>query len=204
MSFLTPVLMSSITTTVAALLILGYFLVVEPRTRKGAAARSLESGAFDRGSTLAIGAAFGFSIMLLLLTLALNAFQLGPLPLRFGAWLGWVGVGLMLAGLALRLLAARTLGAFYTRTLVAAPGQPVVQRGPYRVVRHPGYLGDLILWIGAALATQNLVAIAGIPVVMIAVYAYRIRREEAMLNATLGDSYAAYVARTWGLIPWVY
>jgi protein-S-isoprenylcysteine O-methyltransferase len=196
--------MSSVTSSFAAFLILGGFLAAEPRTRTGAAARSLDRGASDRSSTRAIGMAFAFSLTLLLLTLALDAFGLGLLPLPLGAWLGWMGVGIMLLGLALRLLAARALGAYYTRTLVAAPDQPVVRGGPYRVVRHPGYLGSLLLWIGAALATHNLVAIVGIPLLMVAVYVYRIRQEEAMLTATLGTPYVAYMARSWRLIPGVY
>ncbi len=199
-----PFLMSSVASSVAAFLILGYFVGIEPRTRKTAAARSLSRGEFDRGSTAAIGIAFGISIAVLLLTLALNAFRLGLLALPLGAWFGWSGVAVMLLGLALRLQAARTLGAYFTRTLLAAPDQSIVQHGLYRVVRHPGYLGDLLLWIGASMATHNLFAIVCIPVVMVAAYAYRIRQEEAMLRATLGEPYVAYMARTQRLIPFVY
>ncbi len=110
----------------------------------------------------------------------------------------------MLLGLILRLQATRTLGAFFTRTLVAAADQPIIQKGPYRVVRHPGYLGDLLMWIGASMATQNGFAIAFITCVMLLAYAYRIRREETMLRVTLGESYAAYMARTKRLIPFIY
>lgn len=203
MSFL-GFLESSVVTSVAAFLILGAFLGIEPRTRKGAAARSLNRGEGDRGSTVAIGIAVAFSISLLLLTLALNAFRLSLLPQPLGAWLGWIGVALMLIGLALRLQAARTLGAFYTRTLVAAPDQPVVQQGPYRLVRHPGYLGSLLLWLGAALATHNLIAVVCVPLVILAAYVYRIQQEEAMLRASLGEPYLTYMSRTRRLIPFVY
>lgn len=43
------------------------------------------------------------------------------------------------SGLALRVWSMRTLGAFYTRTLRTAQNQHVVDTGPYRMIRHPGY-----------------------------------------------------------------
>jgi protein-S-isoprenylcysteine O-methyltransferase Ste14 len=200
MSFFT----SSVASSIAAYLILGCFLVIEPLTRKNATARSLRRGEFDRGSTLALGIAFGLSISMLLLTLWLNAFGIGLLPRPLGAWVGWSGVTLMLLGLILRLQAARILGAYFTRTLVAAADQPIIQEGPYRVVRHPGYLGDLLMWIGASMAPQNGFAIAFVTCVMLLAYAYRIRREEVMLRATLREPYVTYMARTRRLTPFIY
>jgi hypothetical protein len=49
------------------------------------------------------------------------------------------------------------LGRFYTRTLVTVSNQELVNRGAYRLVRHPGYRGSLLTWTGAslALAPQN-------------------------------------------------
>ena len=195
-------LASSIVSTLVAYCILLGFLIVEPRTRKSAAARSLSAGAPDRGSTAVIGAAFGLSMALLLLSLALNALGFGILPL--GAWFGWAGVVVMLVGFALRLWSTRTLGEFFTRTLLVAENQRIVREGPYRLVRHHGYLADLLLWIGAAVATHNVVVIFCICVVMALAYSYRIRREEAMMLSALGEPYAAYMAQTKRLIPLIY
>jgi len=48
------------------------------------------------------------------------------------------------------------LGRFFTRTLRVTGEQRVVSDGPYRVVRHPGYLGDILMWTGAALTTLTV------------------------------------------------
>jgi protein-S-isoprenylcysteine O-methyltransferase Ste14 len=113
-------------------------------------------------------------------------------------------VALMGAGLGLRVWAALVLGAFYTRTLRTSAGQRIVAEGPYRLVRHPGYLGVLLLWLGAGLATANWIAAATIMAFMVRAYARRIQTEEAMLTATFGDEYLRFAGRTWRLIPFVY
>jgi protein-S-isoprenylcysteine O-methyltransferase Ste14 len=110
----------------------------------------------------------------------------------------------MVGGLVLRVWAVRVLGAFYTRTLRTNAGQRIVAEGPYRLVRHPGYLGVLLLWLGAGLSTANWIAAATNMGFMVRAYRGRIQTEEAMLAATFGDDYARYAGRTWRLIPFVY
>jgi protein-S-isoprenylcysteine O-methyltransferase Ste14 len=78
-----------------------------------------------------------------------------------------------------------------------------VEEGPYRLVRHPGYLGVLLLWLGAGLASANLLVAGLITVSMGRAYSRRIRSEEAMLTDTFGEDYVAYTRRTRRLIPWV-
>lgn len=69
-----------------------------------------------------------------------------------------IGLIMQASGLALRVWSMRTLGAFYTRTLRTAQNQHVVDTGPYRMIRHPGYTGALLVWIGLALASRSVPA----------------------------------------------
>jgi protein-S-isoprenylcysteine O-methyltransferase len=110
----------------------------------------------------------------------------------------------MTAALALRVWAARVLGRFYTRTLRVAGDQQVVDTGPYRLVRHPGYLADIALWAGFGLAAQSWPAAGLLSALMAAVYLRRINAEEAMLAEALGEPYRAYMARTARLLPGLY
>ena len=71
-------------------------------------------------------------------------------------------------------------------------------------MRHPGYGGVLLLWVGAGLASQNWAVAAIILSLMSVVYAYRIKSEESMLQTAFGDQYRSYMQLTWRLVPWVF
>jgi protein-S-isoprenylcysteine O-methyltransferase len=177
------------------------FLVMERSTRRGPHALSLEAGRFDRRTTRLLGLAFVAGILTLLVAPVLNAYRVGTLAYDS---IGWAGVGLMAGAIGLRYWAGRVLGRFYTRTLRVADDQGLVEHGPYRMIRHPGYSADLLMWIGGGLATVNWVAAVFLLLVMLGSYLYRIRCEEAMLLATLGTRYQSYRERTWRLVPFVY
>jgi len=170
--------------------------------RQGEQAKSLHSGQFDRGSTRLIGKAFIIAILVLIAAPALNAFQIGGLSK--GAVVGWAGIGVMLGGLALRWWANRTLGRFYTSTLRVYEGQRIIRQGPYKLLRHPGYSGMILMWVGAGFATLNWMAAAIVILAMGVSYHYRIVSEEAMLMTTFGEQYQTYKAHTWRLLPFVY
>ena len=189
-------------TTVVSYLLIGSFLVLQRVLRRGEQARSLRPNQEDKGTTKLIGLAFGFNILALILAPLLNSFEVAHLDLGFP--LGWVGVALMLAGLVLRWWANAVLGRFYTSTLRLAEGQRIVRAGPYRLVRHPGYGGVLLLWAGAGLASQNWAVAAIILSMMSVAYAYRIKSEESMLQTAFGDQYRSYMQFTWRLVPWVF
>jgi protein-S-isoprenylcysteine O-methyltransferase Ste14 len=178
----------------------GCFFLIEPLLRQGAEARSFAAPETDRGTTSEIGRAFGLNIIILGAMPLLNRADIGR---RDNPRLAWWGVAVMSGGLALRAWSARVLGASYTRTLRTSAGQRIVALGPYRLVRHPGYLGVLLLWLGAACAADNWIAAAPLAP-LIRAYYHRMQAEEAMLSATFGDDYRHYRGRTWRLIPLLY
>jgi len=118
--------------------------------------------------------------------------------------LGWIGVAIGAMGFAFRLWAMCVLGRFYTRTLVTTADQRVVRAGPYRLVRHPGYLGSMLVWIGAAMSSANLASVLAVAVLLTVAYAHRIRTEERMLIEALGEPYAEYCRKSWRLVPFVF
>jgi len=188
-------------TTILALLLVLLFSLIEGRLRQGRQAQTMEAGASDRDSTRRLGRAYGMAIIGLLLAPVLNVLGIARIP--YGA-AAWAGLAVECGGIALRIWANQVLGEFYTRTLRVADNQPVVQRGPYRLLRHPGYLGQILMWTGAALAGANWIILVMVVAVICLAYHYRIRAEEAMLGDRLGQPYLDYQARTWKLMPFVY
>jgi protein-S-isoprenylcysteine O-methyltransferase Ste14 len=113
------------------------------------------------------------------------------------------GVCCVLAGTALRRNAVATLGRYFTVDVATEASQPVIEAGPYQIIRNPAYAGLLLSLVGFGLALGNWAGLAAMLVLASAAFTYRIAVEEAALLSTLGDPYARYMRRTWRLIPFV-
>ncbi|PLK71339.1 methyltransferase [Rhizobium sp. TH135] len=98
----------------------------------------------------------------------------------------------------------KDLGKNWSVTLEVREGHQLVTGGVYAHVRHPMYASFLLWGITQALLIPNWIAgLAGLVAVM-ALYAVRQSREEAMMRDTFGAEYDAYCARTKRLIPGVF
>ena len=180
----------------AASLPLIAFGLTEFFLRRGATARSLKPTDSDRGTTPLIFGCYALVVDLLFAPNLPGTF--------FPAAAAWIGVGVAFAGLGLRWWAMAILGRFYTRTLTTTADQNVIVHGPYRWIRHPGYLGSLLTWVGAAAASRNVLVVILVMVVLVLVYARRIAAEEAMLAEKLGKDHLDYQRRSWRLLPFLY
>ena len=172
------------------------FVGLEAAARRPGDAASLEATAQDRNTTRALAASYVAAAALVPLAGRLPG---GDLP----AVTGPAGLGLEIAGLAIRGWAMVTLGRAYSRTLRVSDGQPVIDDGPYRFVRHPGYLGSIATWTGFALTSRRGIAVAGVVVLFGRAYGRRMMAEEAMLAATL-PGYVDYMERTWRMLPGIW
>lgn len=173
-------------------LLIGTYFLLEGRLRQGQEARSLEPTPHDRWTTWLSGVAFGIAVVGAPLVA-------GYMPIDRPA-VGVGGLAMMVVGLGLRWWAAVSLGRHYTRTLRILDHHRLVDTGPYRVVRHPGYLAVMALWTGYGLAWLSLasIAVAALPVIVL--YVCRVLLEERMLSAALPE-YREYRRRTWRILP---
>ena len=115
-----------------------------------------------------------------------------------------VGMVLLLAGAVLRWGSFWALGQYFTFTVDVSTNQDVVTRGPYRVLRHPGYMGGLLAIIGIGVIYANWVGFAGWVLPCLVIIIWRIRIEEAALFTTAGAAYREYAAHHKRLIPLVW
>lgn len=114
-----------------------------------------------------------------------------------------VGTCVLAAGGLLRRVCFRALGRHFTGAVVVSPDQPVVDRGPYRWVRHPGYTGGFVMFLGIGVALGSWLSVGILATVPVLIYLRRVRVEEAALLATIGEPYRAYMARTKRFVPFV-
>jgi protein-S-isoprenylcysteine O-methyltransferase Ste14 len=115
-----------------------------------------------------------------------------------------VGELVAVAGIALRVWAILTLDRFFTFVVAIVPDQRVVQHGPYRMLRHPGYAGALLALLGAGIVLANWLSLLVLVLVPALVLSVRITVEEGALAGALGAEYLAYAGRTARLIPGVW
>lgn len=116
-----------------------------------------------------------------------------------------IGVTMIVAGMAFRIWAIRTLKEFFTSTVQVKEGHRVIQHGPYRVVRHPSYLGALCAIVGSALLLEAPIAAAFATLAMIYSYIIRTSVEEIALVSELGDEYRKFQAlRKYKVIPLIW
>lgn len=121
-----------------------------------------------------------------------------------GDIVGWTGLALLVAGVAVRWRAIYTLGKFFTGVVLIREDHRLVRTGIYKHVRHPAYTGALLAHLGLGLSFTNWFCL-GLGVVPYALAAaYRVRVEERALREAFGDEYETYASSTKRLIPKVY
>ena len=132
-------------------------------------------------------------LLALLLGLLLDRSMHVPfLPRGVARLFGWPLVG-----------GAMTLAAWFARTMRRAdttmhinkPVSSVVQDGPFRFSRNPGYLSLTMLYAGIAVLRNALWAIVLLPLVVYVIQREVIEREEGYLERTFGEEYLNYKAR---------
>ena len=150
----------------------------------------------DRGSR---GLIFFSVFVTIVISFSLGYSEIAQLP----DLLFYPGILLMLLGILIRQWAIAVLGRFFSLTVRVAENHKVVDKGPYRFVRHPSYTGALVTFVGLGLAVQSWAALLGLLLMFGLVFGYRIWVEERTLGAELGADYLSYMKRTKRLIPFL-
>jgi protein-S-isoprenylcysteine O-methyltransferase Ste14 len=116
-------------------------------------------------------------------------------------WPVAAGLAVMWLGLIVRTWAIVVLGRSFRTTVEIDADQPVVQRGPYRWVRHPAYTGVLLLAAGYGLAMGSWLSLLITVTIPAVAMLRRIGVEESALVETLGRPYEIYRTHTKLLVP---
>jgi protein-S-isoprenylcysteine O-methyltransferase Ste14 len=115
----------------------------------------------------------------------------------------WAGVLLYAVGGVLRIAPVFALGERFSGLVAIQRNHELVTDGLYRRIRNPSYLGLLISTLGWALAFRSIIGIL-LTALLVVPLAARMQAEETLLGERFGDAYAAYRARSWRLVPWIY
>src|SRR4029079_10336684 len=93
-----------------------------------------------------------------------------------------IGLTLLIPGIIIRFSAIRTLGQFFTSTVVIKNDHQLIRSGLYKHIRHPAYTGALLAHLGLALSFSNWfsLVLSSVPYVVAALY--RIHVEDQALH----------------------
>ena len=169
---------------------------VMSRDRRRFAGRTADRGSFF-GFVLAIPAS-----LIIAFNVAFRHPEWRIVPLQPA--LSWVGVAMMWAGMAFRLWAIQTLGAFFRTSVVVQEGHQLVTAGPYRWLRHPAYTGVIVTMTGLGLALGNWASLAAMAVLPTLAIAWRMHVEERALTEQFGGAYEDFRKSRSAVIPIVW
>ncbi len=169
-------------------------IAVATRTRKG------EGKLSDRGSQLILW-------VVIISSITACEWLRHILPANIpdsGHWLKLASVVIIALGLVIRCVAIVSLGRAFSANVAIRDSQKINRAGLYRVIRHPSYLGMLLIFLAVGVHARNwlCLAIAVVPTTIAVLY--RIRVEEAALKEAFGEEYVAYSRESKRLIPGIF
>lgn len=115
----------------------------------------------------------------------------------------FVGLFIVLAGLILNITSAVTLWRNYSSFLMIRENHQLVRHGSYKIIRHPIYLGVVMVTVGIAIFCYSPLGFI-IMLILIPLFLNRIRLEEAMLIEVFGEEYRSYQKLSKKIVPFVY
>jgi protein-S-isoprenylcysteine O-methyltransferase Ste14 len=114
----------------------------------------------------------------------------------------WIGAFLCVSGLVFAIWARVILGRNWSGVITLKEGHELIERGPYRIVRHPIYTGILAMFAGTAIATGYFGGFLGLLLVFVSFW-LKLKREEDLMLKHFPDKYAAYQRRVKRIIPFL-
>jgi len=118
----------------------------------------------------------------------------------------WEGLGLplVIGGLIIRWIAILQLGNSFTVDVAITDKASLKTDGIYKKIRHPSYLGMLLVVTGFALTMSSFFSFLVLVVPVFAAIVYRISVEEKVLTGEFGNNYAIYMESTKKILPGIF
>ena len=162
--------------------------------RRRSEARNRDSGSIQ---ALRLSVVAGALLAALLLKVRAAAFPFSP-------GVDAAALAVLWAGMGIRWWSFHALGRYFTIQVMTSADQPVIASGPYQFLRHPSYLGLLLIIAGLGFTYGNWLSLGALVLGVLIGVVNRIRVEEAALTQTLGSAYTTYAARRKRILPFVW
>lgn len=110
----------------------------------------------------------------------------------------------VICGLIIRIVSIQTLKQHFTYTVTEIEHHELIDSGLYKNIRHPGYLGQILVFLGTSISLSNWFSIIFMMIPVLIGFINRIRVEEDFMIKQFGQKYIDYQQRTKKLIPAIF
>lgn len=143
-----------------------------------------------------------FSTVTLIL-LIISVFQIGTLEYKseYQA-VRLIGLAIYLIFSWIQIWAFKTLGENYSQDIAIKKNHQLVTIGPFKVVRHPQYLSQILLDLGGAVATLSFILLP-IAIIEIPFLFMRASFEDKLLEKHFGETFNNFKKKTGQIFPFV-
>lgn len=162
---------------------------------------SIDTKVRDNNSLTVIWVAVFLSIIISVIFA--SVLKIGNL-LKYKLFLTILSFLLIIIGTLVRYKAISVLKKAYSVNVSISKNQKIIKKWLYKKVRHPGYLGMLICFLGLGLSFKNIYALVIVLIINIASLLNRINLEEKVMKEHFGKEYEDYCKETYRLIYKVY
>lgn len=115
----------------------------------------------------------------------------------------YIGLALAASGFILMQAGEKHLAKQFSIQVTLQEDHKLIQSGPYKIIRHPRYLGILTFFLGISLVFRSLLTAIFVTVLAV-VLVWRIFAEEKLLHQEFGVAWETYCKTSWRLIPYIF
>jgi protein-S-isoprenylcysteine O-methyltransferase Ste14 len=141
--------------------------------------------------------------MLSLVALILAVFQIGTLDyLEEYDVIRYIGLAVYLIFSWVQVWSFKTLGDNYSQEIMIKKNHELITKGPFKIIRHPQYLCQILLNLGATAATFSYI-VGFFTLMEIPIYIMRASLEDKMLAKYFSEKFSDYKKKSGFMIPFI-
>ena len=120
---------------------------------------------------------------------------------RINLWISGIGLAIVGFRIWLKWWAMRTLGEYWSVQIEIRESHKLIKDGPYRYLRHPAYLSNLMEYLGVPLIANAYYTLIGVFLIYLPFNLIRLHLEEKELIRKFGEEYEDYRKKVPALFP---
>ncbi len=138
-----------------------------------------------------------------LIGLILGVFQIGTLEyINEYNSIRYIGLTVYLIFSWVQIWAFKTLGENYSQDILIKKEHQLVTTGPFRIIRHPQYMSQILLDLGGAAAVLSYI-VAPIAVIQILFILLRASVEDKLMAKHFGKEFSSYKKKSGFVLPFI-